>query len=96
MRLIGASDLVVVAGLLRGTPRSPWMVGRAALNLVIAAYLKAAAPESRSPELLRGGARVMLGLTAVDGATALGCVAPSRADGPTEVTAPLHGVAVPV
>jgi hypothetical protein len=71
VRLVGASDLVLVPGLLRGSPRSPWMAGRAALNLVVAAYLRAAAPQSTAPELLQAGARVMLGLTAVDGATAL-------------------------
>jgi hypothetical protein len=63
MRLIGASDLVLVPGLLRGEPRWPFMVGRAALNLGVAAYFHAV--ESR------GMAAAFVGLTAVDGATAL-------------------------
>jgi hypothetical protein len=31
VRVIGVSDLVLVPGLLRGTPRWPWMTGRAAV-----------------------------------------------------------------
>jgi hypothetical protein len=49
MRAIGASDLVLVPGLLRGSPRWPWMIGRAAANLAIAAYLHGVAPQSSSP-----------------------------------------------
>ena len=71
LRLIGASDLVLVPGLLRGRPRWPWMIGRSALNLGVAAYLSAVAPQSASPGLLTRGAGVMVGLTAVDGATGL-------------------------
>jgi len=71
MRLIGASDLVLVPGLLRGNPRWPWMIGRAALNLAVAAYLHGVAPQSSSPGLLKRGAGVFVGLTAVDGATGL-------------------------
>jgi hypothetical protein len=71
MRLIGASDLVLVPGLLAGRPRWPWMVGRAALNLAVAAYLRGVAPQSTAPARANGGAGVMLGLTVVDGATAL-------------------------
>ena len=63
MRLIGASDLVLVPGLLRGEPRWPFMVGRAALNLVVAAYLQG---QSKP-----GLAAAFVGLTAVDGTTAL-------------------------
>jgi hypothetical protein len=68
MRLIGASDLVLVPGLLRGEPRWPFMVGRAALNLGVAAYFHGVA--DRSPAA-RGMAAAFVGLTAVDGATAL-------------------------
>ncbi len=71
MRAIGASDLVLVPGLLRGSPRWPWMVARAALNLGQAAYMHGMAPQSSSPELMRGGAGVLVGLTVVDGATGL-------------------------
>jgi hypothetical protein len=71
MRAIGASDLVLVPGLLRGNPRWPWMVGRAALNLAVAAYLHGVAPQSSSPGLLKAGAGVFVGPTAVDGATGL-------------------------
>jgi hypothetical protein len=71
LRAIGASDLVLVPGLLRGSPRWPWMVGRAALNLVLAAYLHGVAEQSSSPDALRAGAGLFLGLTAVDGATGL-------------------------
>jgi hypothetical protein len=71
MRAIGASDLVLVPGLLRGSPRWPWMVGRAALNLGLAAYLHGVAPQASSPELLKRGAGLFVGLTVVDGATGL-------------------------
>ena len=39
VRAIGVSDLVLVPGLLRGSPRWPWMLARAAFNLGDAAYL---------------------------------------------------------
>lgn len=38
LRAIGAADLLLVPGLLAGRRRLPWMVGRAALNVAIAAY----------------------------------------------------------
>jgi hypothetical protein len=71
VRAIGLSDLVLVPGLLRGSPRWPWMVGRAALNLALVAYLHGVAPHSSSPAVLKGGAGLLVGLTAVDGAAAL-------------------------
>ena len=71
LRLIGASDLVLVPGLLAGRPRWPWMIGRAALNLAIGAYLHGVAERSSSPDALRAGSAVMAGLTVVDGATGL-------------------------
>ena len=71
VRLIGASDLVLVPGLLRGEPRWPWMVARAALNLGIAAYLVGVAPTSSSPAAVKGAAAALGALTVVDGATGL-------------------------
>ena len=56
VRAIGVSDLVLVPGLLRGSPRWPWMLARAAFNLGDAAYLHRAAPRSSSPDVLRAGA----------------------------------------
>lgn len=38
-RVIGIADLALVPGLIAGRPRWPWMAGRAALNVAIAAYL---------------------------------------------------------
>ncbi len=71
LRAIGLSDLVLVPGLLAGRERWPWMVGRAALNLGVAAYLHGVAERSASPDALRAGAAVMAGLTVADGATGL-------------------------
>ncbi len=71
MRAIGASDLALVPGLLLGNPRWPWALGRAALNVVDAAYLASVAPKSKSPALLNAGAALLVGLTAMDGAAGL-------------------------
>ena len=71
VRAIGLSDLVLVPGLLRGSPRWPWMVGRTALNVATAAYLHGVAPHSSSPGVLDAGAGLLLGLTAVDGVVGL-------------------------
>ena len=71
LRAIGASDLVLVPGLLLGRPRWPWMVARSALNLALAAYLHGVAPRSSSPRALERGAGLFIGLTAVDGAAGL-------------------------
>jgi hypothetical protein len=70
VRAIGASDLLLVPGLLRGRPRWPWMAVRAAFNIAVAGYLHRATPQSSSPRAARAGAGVMAGLTLVDGATA--------------------------
>jgi hypothetical protein len=69
-RAIGVSDLVLVPGLLRGNPRWPWMMARAAFNLGDAAFLVRAARRSSSPAKVWAGAAVMVALTAIDGATA--------------------------
>ncbi len=79
LRAIGLSDLVLVPGLLRGSPRWPWMAGRAAFNVALAAYLHGVAPQSASPRSLKTGAALFVGLTVVDGATA---VALRRAESP--------------
>ena len=71
VRAIGLLDLVLVPGLLRGSPRWPWMVGRTALNVATAAYLHGVAPQSSSPGVLNGAAALLLGLTAVDGVAGL-------------------------
>ena len=71
MRALGVSDLVLVPGLLRGRPRWPWMLGRAALNVAQAGYLHRMAPRSAAPTALGRGAALLLGLTVVDGATTL-------------------------
>lgn len=68
MRLIGAADLVLVPGLLRGRPRWPWMVARAGMNVAMAAYFLGVAGDSRPA---RWAGRALLGLLVVDGATAL-------------------------
>ena len=69
-RVIGVSDLVLVPGLLRGNPRWPWMMARAAFNVGDAVYLARAASRSSSPAKVWAGAAVMAALTAIDGVTA--------------------------
>jgi hypothetical protein len=71
VRAIGVSDLVLVPGLLRGSPRWPWMLTRAVFNLGDAAYLQRVANRSSTPAALTAGAAAMAALTALDGAAAL-------------------------
>ncbi len=71
VRAIGFSDLVLVPGLLRGQPRWPWLIGRAAMNLAVAGYMHGTAPQSSSPGMMRAGAGLLLGLTVVDGSAGL-------------------------
>ena len=71
MRFIGATDLILVPGLLRGRLRWPWMLTRAALNLGVAAYLAKVASQATSPAAARGAAGAMVALTVADGATGL-------------------------
>ncbi len=58
-------------GLLRGSPKWPWMTARAALNIAQAASVLALAPRSASPAAVRATAAVLASLTAVDGPTAV-------------------------
>ena len=62
---------MLVPGLLRGEPRWPWMIGRAALNLAQAAYLLGAAERSSSPGAPKAGAAALALLTIADTATGL-------------------------
>ena len=71
VRAVGLADLALVPGLLRGEPRWPWMIARAALNLGQAAYLYGVAAQSSSPDVVKAGAGVLAALTVVDGATGL-------------------------
>jgi hypothetical protein len=66
LRLIGAADLALAPGLIGGEPRWPWMIGRAALNLAMAAYFLGVGGKSREA---RWTGYALLGLTVVDGAT---------------------------
>ena len=68
MRLIGAADLVLVPGLLRGKPRWPWMIARGGMNVAMAAYFLGVGGKS-APARWTGIA--LLGLTVADGATGL-------------------------
>ena len=71
MRAIGVSDVVLAPGLLRGEPRWPWMIGRAAVNAVVGGYLHGVASQSSKPALVSGSAAAFAGLTVIDGATGL-------------------------
>ena len=66
LRLIGAADLVLVPGLLRGKPRWPWMIARAGMNLAMAAYFFGVGGKSRAA---RATGYALMGLTVVDCAT---------------------------
>lgn len=64
-RVIGLADLALVPGLLRGRPRWPWMVARAALNVAIASHF---ARVVRRTDASRGlaAAGALTGLTVAD------------------------------
>ncbi len=70
LRVVGASDLALVPGLIAGAPRWPWMVARAVGNLAIAGYLQraAAAQGTWKPLPIAAG---LVTLTTVDGRAAL-------------------------
>jgi hypothetical protein len=61
-RIIGLADLALVPGLIAGRPRWPWVGARAALNLVIGAYLL----ERGDGVRVRGAAAALAALTAGD------------------------------
>jgi hypothetical protein len=69
-RTIGVMDLVLVPGLLRGRPRWPWMVARAAFNVPVAAAFRTEARRTGHPAA-RAGFVTMLGLSTMDLLTAL-------------------------
>jgi hypothetical protein len=71
VRLVGLADLALVPGLLAGRPRWPWMIGRAAVNLAQAAYLRSVAAQSSSPGVVRGIGTGLACLTLVDAPTGL-------------------------
>jgi hypothetical protein len=71
LRLVGLADLVLVPGLAGASPRWPWMIGRAALNVGQAAYFAGVAPTSEKPGSVKATAIGLLALTLVDGLTGL-------------------------
>lgn len=70
MRLLGAADLVVAAGLLAGRPRWPWMAVRGALNVPTAVYAVTASARAPRAWPLRAIAAGLLVATVVDLRTA--------------------------
>jgi hypothetical protein len=71
VRAVGVADLILVPGLYGGRPRWPWMVGRAALSLAQAAYCDGVAPRAKKSGGVRAAAVMLLGLTVMDGSTAV-------------------------
>lgn len=70
-RLIGVMDLVLVPGLLRARSRWRWMLARAAFNLPVAAGYRSQAAQPGGDAFARAGMVTMLGLSAMDVATAV-------------------------
>lgn len=70
MRAIGLADVALAPKLLTGRRRWPWMLGRAALNLAIAAHLLASRSDSRIPVRPTGAAVALCALTVGDVKTA--------------------------
>jgi len=68
LRAIGAADLVLVPGLLRGRRPLRWMIARVGLNLVIASYCLWLARREGSVGAKIGMA-AMIAATAADGRT---------------------------
>jgi len=69
VRIIGLADLALAPGLIAGRPRWPWMAARAALNVVIAAYLLDDARQT-SNSRPRSAALALAAITVADCATA--------------------------
>lgn len=70
-RFIGLLDVVLAPGLLRGRPRWPWMVGRTAVNLLVARTYAVERHRSGGDLRARGGVVAMSVLTLVDGGVAV-------------------------
>src|ERR1700728_5211342 len=68
LRGIGAADLVLVPGLLRGRRPLPWMIARAGLNMVIASYCVWLA-RREGPVGAKIATAAMLAATVADGRT---------------------------
>jgi hypothetical protein len=68
---IGLMDLALVPGLLRGRPRWPWMLARAAFNLPVAGAFRAEAKRPAGNPIARPGMYTMLALTTMDTVVAL-------------------------
>lgn len=68
---IGLMDLALVPGLLRGKPRWPWMLARAAFNVPAAGALRAEARRPAGNPMARPGMYAMLALTTMDTIVAL-------------------------
>lgn len=70
-RVVGVMDLALVPGLLRGSPRWPWMLARAAANVPIAAAYRSEINCTGGSSLARGAMFTMVGLSVVDTITAI-------------------------
>jgi hypothetical protein len=68
---IGAVDLALAPGLLRGTPRWPWMAARAGFNAVLAGVYAVEARRPAGNDRAVTGLARMVALTVVDGSLAL-------------------------
>lgn len=77
-RTMGIVDLALAAGLLRGSPRWPWMTARSAFNVLIAAQYRAEYRAGSRRSKARAGAAAMAVLTVVDGALAVALKASGR------------------
>jgi hypothetical protein len=73
-------DLALVPGLMRGRPRWPWMLARAAANLPIAAAYRSEIARTGGTPMARTGMCAMLGLSVVDTVTAIGLRNADRAE----------------
>ncbi|WP_354702413.1 hypothetical protein [Paraconexibacter sp. AEG42_29] len=79
IRAVGLADLLLVPGLALGRPQSAWMVGRAAVSVVQAAYLDGVAATSTRSAAARTAACVLAGLAVMDATTAVRLLRAERA-----------------